>query len=156
MPSPLPNGLPKRIIRLLTKAGFSIEKKSIVRALQAGKLYPYCWPPNYGKYTHRDVCRWAGVDPATLPREWPDRDVSPYPKDGLSYRAHNVLRYAGIPAKKEAVLRALKAGMLLPYKRPGSYGKVTHAEVCRWVGVNPGVLKKAAAKQNPIPRPLRN
>lgn len=148
----MPNRLPKRIIQLLTKAGFSVEKESIVRALRTGKLYPHCWPPNYGKYAHRDVCHWAGVDPGTLPSEWPDRHVSLYPKDGLSYRAHNVLRYAGIPATKESVLHALKAGQLLPYKRPSGYGKVTHTEVCRWVGVKSDTLKKVVTKQNPIPR----
>ena len=138
-----PNGLSKTINRLPTKAGFSMEKQAIIHALQTGKLYPHCWPPCYGKYAHRDVCRWAGVDPATLPQDWPDRDRSPYPDDGLSYRAHNILRYAGIPATKESVLEALNTGALLPYKRPCGYGKVTHAELCRWTGVDPTTLKSA-------------
>ena len=99
-----PNGLSKAINHLLAKAGFPIEKPAIVQAHQTGKLYPSCWPPNYGKYTHRDVCRWAGVDPATLPQDWPDRDRTPYPNNGLSYRANTCLRYAGIPATIESVL----------------------------------------------------
>ena len=72
-----PNGLSRKLNRLLARAGFTIEKEAIIQALRAGKLYPYCCPPNYGKYAHRDVCRWAGVDPATLPQDWPDHDRSP-------------------------------------------------------------------------------
>ena len=137
----LPNGLSKRANRLLAKAGFSIEKKVIVKALQTGKLYPNCRPPTYGRYTHREVCRWAGVDSATL--TWPDRDAKPYLNNGLSFRANNCLKYAGVPITKESVIQALKNGVLLPTKRPCGYGKVTHAEICRWAGVDPKVLHKS-------------
>lgn len=144
-----PNGLSKKINRLLAKAGFIIEKEAIIHALQTGRLYPHCCPPNYGKYAHRDVCRWAGVDPATLPHEWPDRDWTPYPDDGLSYRAHNLLRYAGIPATKASVLEALNTGQLSPGKRPCGYGKITHVELCRWAGVNSATLAPALPKHTP-------
>jgi hypothetical protein len=132
-----PNELPKRIKSLLTKAGIPIEKMAIIRALKTGKLYVYHWPANYGKYTHRDVCQWAGVDPMTLPMTWPDDDAGAFPDIGLSYRAWRMLKRAGIPATKEAITNALKTGDLLPGKRPGGYGKITHAEICRWVGVDP-------------------
>jgi len=136
------NGLPKRINSLLTKAGIPIEKKAIVHALQTGKLYVYHWPPNYGRYTHRDVCQWAGVDPATLPKTWPDDGVGIFPDIGLSYRAWRMLKRTGIPATKEAVIKALYKGDLSPYKRPGGYGKVTHDEICRWVGIDPKILRR--------------
>ena len=123
-----PNGLSKTLNRLLAQAGFTIEKQAIIHALQTGKLYPHCRPPNYGKYAHRDVCRWAGVDPATLAQAWPDRGRAPHPDDGLSYRAHTILRYAGIPATRKSVLEAL------------SNGQVTHAELCRWTGVDSTTL----------------
>ena len=132
----LPNCLPKRINSLLTKAGIPIEKKAIIHALLTGKLYVYHWPANYGKFTHRDVCQWAGIDPATLPKTWPNDGVGIFPDIGLSYRAWRMLKRAGIPATKEAVIKALKSGDLSPYKRPGGYGKVTHAEMCRWVGID--------------------
>ena len=62
-----PNGLSNRLNHLLTKAGFTVEKNAIAIALRAGKLYPHCYPRNYGIYAHRDSVRWAGVDPASLP-----------------------------------------------------------------------------------------
>ena len=61
-----PNGLSNRLNRLLTLSGFTIEKNAIASALRAGKLYPGFLPRNYGIFAHRDVCHWAGVDPASL------------------------------------------------------------------------------------------
>src|ERR1035441_1367207 len=113
------NSLPRRIISLLTKAGIPIEKEAVIHALKTGKLYVYHWPANYGKYTHRDVCQWAGVDPATLPQTWPDDSVGIFPDIGLSYRAWRMLKRAGIPTTKRAVLKALHNRELSPYKRPG-------------------------------------
>ena len=130
-----PNGLSKRINRLLTLSGFTVEKTAIAIALRAGKLYPGLLPRNYGVYAHRDVCRWAGVDPATL--TYPSHHCEPYPDNGLSYRANNFLKSVSIPATKEAVLQSLKNGELQPAKRPFGYGKATHAELSRWVGVAP-------------------
>src|ERR1035437_10852835 len=61
-----PNGLSNRLNRLLTLSGFTVDKNAIASALRAGKLYPGFLPCNYGIFAHRDVCRWAGVDPASL------------------------------------------------------------------------------------------
>jgi hypothetical protein len=65
-----------------------------------------------------------------------------YRANGLSYRANHTLKYAGIPATKAAVLESLKNGSLTPTKRPIGYGKATHAELCRWVGVTPNLFRK--------------
>ncbi|HZI32328.1 MAG TPA: hypothetical protein VFF11_08290 [Candidatus Binatia bacterium] len=62
----LSNGLTRRTTNCLTKAGIPIEKKAIIKALQNGTLYPHLSPRNYGKYTHREVCRWAGISKSTL------------------------------------------------------------------------------------------
>ncbi|MGD0349094.1 MAG: hypothetical protein ABSB84_02100 [Verrucomicrobiota bacterium] len=67
----LPNGLTRKTTGCLTKAGIPIEKETIIKLLQNGTLYPYRNPRNYGKYTHREVCRWAGVDESTLRRHIP-------------------------------------------------------------------------------------
>ena len=138
---PADSGLPKRIISLLTKAGIPVGKEAVIHALKTGKLYVYHWPANYGKYTHRDVCEWAGVDPAILPQTWPDDDSAIFPDIGLSYRAWRLLKRAGIPTTKLDVLKSLYHGDLLPRKRPGGYGRFTHAELCRWVGIDPRALR---------------
>ena len=134
-----PNGLSKRINHLLAKAGFTVEKQAVATALRAGKLYPHCYPPTYGIYAHRDLCEWAGVDPVSL--QYPSHDYERFPDNGLSYRTNNILKYAGIPATKAAVLESLKNGRLTPTKRPIGYGKMTHAELCRWVGVTPNLFR---------------
>jgi hypothetical protein len=134
-----PNGLSNRINQLLTKAGFTVEKQAIASALRAGKLYPHCYPPTYGIYAHRELCEWAGVDPATVPKKGPFFET--YRDNGLSYRANQILKYAGIPATKAAVLESLKNGSLTPTKRPIGYGKMTHAELCQWVGVTPHLFR---------------
>jgi len=99
----LANGLSKRTNNLLFKAGIAIEKSAIVQALKAGKLQVYRWPPNYGKYTHREVCQWAEVDPISLPQNWPDSESEIFPDIGLSFRAWRTLKRAGIPVTKAAV-----------------------------------------------------
>ena len=142
-----PNGLSNRLNHLLAKAGFTVEKQAIASALRAGKLYPHCYPPTYGIYAHRELCEWAGVDPATLPQS--DSYFETYRANGLSYRANHILKYAGIRATKAAILEALKNGSLMPTKRPIGYGKMTHAELCRWVGVTPNLfrIRKKMASQ---------
>lgn len=55
-----PNGPSKRASTCLSKAGIAIEKEAIIHTLTTGKLYPFHWPPNYGFYTHIEVCRWGG------------------------------------------------------------------------------------------------
>ena len=135
-----PNGLSNRINHLLSLSGFTVERKAIAIALRTGKLYPSFLPRNYGIFAHRDVCRWAGVDPATL--TWPSHHYEHYTDNGLTYRTNNFLNSAGILATKAAVLQSLKNGDLLPTKRPIGYGKMTHAELCRWVGVTPHLFRK--------------
>ena len=117
----LPNGLSRRTNHCLSKAGISIEKQAIAKALKSGKLYPYRWPPNYGRKTHDEVCRWAEVDPKSLsvPKF---QDDSLNLNNGLSYRANRCLARAGIPASKSMVRHALQTGALWPGKRPGNYG----------------------------------
>ena len=134
-----PNGLSNRINHLLTKAGFTVEKQAIASALRAGKLYPHCYPPTYGIYAHRELCEWAGVDPATVPMKGSYFET--YHANGLSYRVNHILKYAGIPVTKAAGLESLKNGSLTPTKRPIGYGKMTHAELCRWVGVIPHLFR---------------
>ena len=146
----LPHGLSGRTNRCLVNAGIPIQKEVIIRALKTGKLYPYCWPPNYGIKTHREVCYWAGVDPGTLPQVWPENDTTPYPDIGISYRAWRCLRRSRIPANKKSVRHALRTGLLSPGRRPSNYGPQTHAELCRWVGVNPATLAPAPAQRAPI------
>ncbi len=135
-----PNGLSNRLNRLLTMSGFIVEKNAIASALRAGKLYPGFLPRNYGIFAHRDVCRWAGVDPKSL--RYPSHHYERFPDNGLSYRTNNFLKSAGIPATKAAVLESLKNGSLTPTKRPLGYGKMTHAELCRWVGITSHLLRK--------------
>ena len=62
-PISFPSGLTKKTINCLTKAGIPIEKKAIIKALKNGTLYPHRKSRNYGKYTHREVCRCERVDP---------------------------------------------------------------------------------------------
>jgi hypothetical protein len=50
------NGVSARANRCLLNAGISVDKKVIIRALKSGKLRPFCWPPNYGTFTHFEVC----------------------------------------------------------------------------------------------------
>ena len=134
-----PNGLSNRLNRLLTRSGFTVDKTAIAIALRTGKLYPGLLPLNYGLHAHRDVCRWAVVDPASLP--YPSHDYERFPDNGLSYRTNKFLKFTGIPATKTAVLEHLKNGSLTPTKRPIGYGKMTHAELCRWVGVTPHLFR---------------
>ena len=145
----LPHGLSGRTTHCLLNAGIPINKKVIIRALKTGKLYPYCWPPNYGTKTHRQVCHWAGVDSGTLPQVWPDNDTTPYPDIGISYRAWRCLRRSGIPANKKSIRHALRTGLLSPGRRPSNYGPQTHAELCRWAGVDPSALLAKRLKRAP-------
>jgi hypothetical protein len=75
-PISFPSGLTRKTANCLTKAGIPIEKKAIIKALKNGTLYPHRNPRNYGKYTHREVCRWAGIDESTLtPHRHPAQPV---------------------------------------------------------------------------------
>lgn len=133
-------GLPKRAGRCLTAAGIALDRQAVLHALRTGAL---SWStPCYGKYTHRDVCLWLGVDPLfAIPHDDAAQCV-PFPNNGLSYRANGLLRRAGIPAENSAVKQALETGALFPGKRPYNYGKQTHAELCRWVGLDVATLRR--------------
>src|ERR1700691_5757815 len=131
------NGLSARSNRCLLNAGIPMDKTVIIRALKSERLRPYSWPPNYGTVPHFEVCRWAGIDPKNLSPRPSQSVVTPYPDNGLSYRANRCLRRSGIPATKEAVRHALQTWALSPGKRPSNYGPQTHAEICRWTGVDP-------------------
>jgi len=66
----LPNGLTRRTADCLTRVGVPVNKKAVIKALKAGTLYPNCIPRHYGPVTHMEVCRWVGIDPASLvPKE---------------------------------------------------------------------------------------
>ena len=112
--------------------------------------------PSYGTKTHAEVCRWAGVDPKTLSPALPEGPVSPYPDIGLSYRAWRCLSRAGIPATKESVIHALATGALSPGKRPGTYGKATHAEICLWAGVDERTLPSFKGPRDAIQALLKH
>jgi hypothetical protein len=60
--------------------------------------------------------------------------------NGLSVRANRCLSLAGVPPQKHAVLQALQTGAMFPYFRPTLYGKKTHQELCRWVGLDESFL----------------
>ena len=143
----LPNGLSRRTSRCLLNAGIPIDREMIRHALKTGKLYPFFWPPNYGKYTHAEVCLWAGIDAETLSCRPSQDEVTPYPANGLSYRANRCLARFAIPATKRAVRHALRTGVLVPGQRPSNYGPQTHAELCRWAGVNPAAIMSARPKR---------
>jgi len=106
------NGLSAKANRCVTTAGIPADKEVVLHALKTGKLFPFCWPINYEIYTHREVCRWAGVDPTTLPLAWSHSQGTPFPDNGLSYRANNCLSQGGISPTKESVIHGLRAGRL--------------------------------------------
>lgn len=139
----LANGLSLRANKCLELAGVPVEKEAVFHALRTGVLFPFLRPAQYGKTTHQEVCRWAGLPESFLPpiREVP---VNIYPDNGLSYRAWRCLCRAGIPITKASVMQALTTGALCPGKRPYSYGKTTHADVCCWVGINSTTLQPLA------------
>jgi len=129
------NGLSARANRCLLTAGIPTEREAVLHALRTGALYPYFRPPLYGKKTHQEVCRWAGVGESFASPRVPQDTMPIAISNGLSFRANRFLHRAGIPAKKSAVRHAIETGGLVPGKRPVSYGTQTHAELCRWAGV---------------------
>jgi hypothetical protein len=134
------NGLSPRAKSCLTAAGIPLEKQAVLHALRTGAL---SWRTTlYGEYTHRDVCRWLGLDESFRPPITPEDTRPPFLENGLSYRANGVLHRAGIPADKSAVRQAIDTGALIPGKHPYNYGQQTHAELCRWVGVDPSAPRR--------------
>jgi hypothetical protein len=130
------NGLSVRANRCLSTAGIPAEKETVLEALKAGALYPFFRPTLYGKKTHQEVCRWAGVDASFVAPVVPKNTRPSVISNGLSARANHCLWRAGIPAEKATVIQAIKTGALKPGKKPVNYGKQTHAEICRWAGVD--------------------
>ena len=131
-------GLPLRAQRCLAAAGIPIEKQAVLHALRTGAL---SWRTTlYGKYIHRDTCRWLGINEFFPLPPIPVDPSPPFPQNGLSYRANGLLRRAGILADKSAVRHALETGTLVPGKHPYNYGKQTHAELCRWAGADASAL----------------
>jgi hypothetical protein len=135
-PKPPPNGLSVRANRCLSTAGIPSEKEAVLHSLRTGALYPYFRPALYGKKTHQEVCRWAGIDGSFVSPTIPKNTTPLAIDNGLSYRANHLLFRAGIQADKPAVLRALQTGVLRPGICPVNYGKQTHAELCRWADVD--------------------
>jgi len=94
---PPSHGLPPRAQRCLSAAGIPIEKQAVLHALRTGAL---SWQTTlYGKYTHRDVCRWLGVEetfPATI---YPEDTRPPFVENGLSYRAKLFSTAPGFPLR---------------------------------------------------------
>ena len=120
--------------------GIPAEKEAVRHALKTSALYHYFRPTLYGKKTHQEVCRWAGLDGSFVAPTIPPSTRPPVISNGLSARANHCLFRAGIPAEKPAVMQALQTGALRPGKRPTNYGKQTHAELCRWAGMDTTAL----------------
>jgi hypothetical protein len=152
-PKPPPNGLSARANRCLSTAGIPAEKEAVLHALKTGALYPYFRPALYGKKTHREVCRWAGLDESFVSPAIPKNTTPLAIDNGLSYRANRFLLRAGIQADNPAVLRALQTGVLRPGICPVNYGKQTHAELCRWAGVDEHDLPRRRNKLNATENP---
>ena len=138
-PSPA-DGPSRRTQRCLAAAGIPLDKQAVLHALRTGVL---TWgTPCYGRKTHLDVCAWLGISQFLPFPKHDEGDRLPFPKNGLSYRANGVLRRAGIAPEKPAVRQAIETGALFPGKRPYNYGKQTHAELCRWVGLDVEPLRR--------------
>jgi hypothetical protein len=141
-PKPPSNSLSVRANRCLLTAGIPAEEEAVLHALKTGAIYPFFRPTLYGSKTHKEVCRWAGLNEAFVSPIIP-RDTRPaVTQNGLSARANHCLFRAGIPAEKSAVSQSLQTGVLRPGKSPVNYGDRTHAELCRWVGTDPTALPR--------------
>jgi hypothetical protein len=130
--------LPRRARNCLAAAGIPLDKQAVLHAFRTGALS--CRTPFYGRNTHHDVCLWLGINPFLPIPTNAVGDRVPFSDNGLSYRANGILRRAGIAPERAAVRQALESRTLVPGKRPYSYGEQTHAELCRWVGINPSAL----------------
>ena len=90
-PKPPSNGLSARANRCLLTAGIPAEKEAVLHALKTGALYPYFRPALYGRKTHREVCRWAGLDESFVSPTIPKNTTPLAIDNGLSYRANRLL-----------------------------------------------------------------
>jgi len=152
-PKPPSNGLSTRANRCLSTAGIPAEREAVLHALKTGALYPYFRPALYGRKTHREVCRWAGLDESFVSPTIPKSTMPLAIENGLSYRANHLLFRAGIPTDRPTVLQALQTGALQPGKCPVNYGKQTHAEICRWAGVDEHELPRRRKTLNATEKP---
>jgi hypothetical protein len=152
-PKPPSNGLSARANRCLATTGIPAEKEAVLHALKTGALYPFIRPALYGRKTHREVCRWAGLDESFVSPTIPKSTMPLAIENGLSYRANHLLFRAGIPTDKPTVLQALQTGALQPGKCPVNYGKQTHAELCRWAGVDEHELPRRRKTLNATEKP---
>jgi hypothetical protein len=152
-PKPPSNGLSARANRCLLTACIPAEKEAVLHALKIGALYPYFRPALYGKKTHQEVCGWAGLDESFVSPTIPKNTTPLAIDNGLSYRANHLLLRAGIQSDKSAVLRALQTGVLRSGKCPVNYGKQTHAEICRWAGVDEHDLPRRRKTLNATEKP---
>jgi hypothetical protein len=89
-PKPPSNGLPTRANRCLSTAGIPAEKEAVLHALKTGALYPYFRPTLYGKKTHHEVCRWAGLDESLVSPTIPPSTRPLAIENGLSFRVSPV------------------------------------------------------------------
>jgi hypothetical protein len=157
-PKPPSNGLSARANRCLSSAGIPAEKEAVLHALKTGALYPYFRPALYGKKTHQEVCRWAGLDESFVSPTIPKNTTPLAIDNGLSYRANRLLARGGIQAEKPTVLGALQTGALRNGICPVNHGKQTHAELCRWAGVDehdlPGNLSVSNRKGTEVKKVL--
>ena len=141
------NGLSVKANRCLSIAGIPAEKEAVLRALKTGALYPFLRPTLYGRKTHEEVCRWAGLAESFRSPTIPKSTRPPVIENGLSARANHCLFRAGIPAEKPAVMQALQTGALRPGICPVNYGIQTHAELCRWAGIDASALPPVEKEQ---------
>lgn len=142
--------LPPRVRMLLMHCG--IRSRSRARAaIKSGQLR---WQdrfrcvrwlgkvfPKVGKRTWAILYEWAGK-PVLPPQP---TFVRGYPANGLSSRANDFLNHCRIPATKAAITLALSIGALSPDRCLRNYGPSLHAELCRWVGVDPRLSKTGPA-----------
>jgi hypothetical protein len=65
----MPNGLSVRANNCILAAGIKVEKESVLQAVLTGKLSPHIRPRNYGKKTHREICRWLRIPESLKPSD---------------------------------------------------------------------------------------
>ncbi len=134
--------LPARARRVLVDC--KLESRALVRAaIASGHLSwndgigSILWQgtrlPKLSRRTWETIYEWAGRPP--MPPQ--PKLIRGYPANGLSSRANDCLSRACIAATKSSVVLALKSGVLSPENGPRGYGKLTHAELCRWSGLDP-------------------
>ena len=103
---------------------FRARREALVLRLRDQKELTF---QQIGERFDRSACRAAQIYQTA-------RSKILFPPNGLSNRLNHLLAKAGFTVEKHAIATALRAGKL--------YGKMTHAELCRWVGVTPNLFRK--------------